>query len=38
MCIDQPEGRTTLNYPVMVLPVCSQVWPEGKIDLCGLPW
>jgi predicted acetyltransferase len=38
MCIDQPDGKTTLNYPVMVLPVCSQVWPEGEIDLCGLPW
>jgi len=38
MWIDQPYGRTTLNYPVMILPVCKQEWPEGGIDLCGLPW
>jgi predicted acetyltransferase len=38
MLIDQPDGRTTLNYPVMTLPICRQDWPEGDIDLCGLPW
>jgi predicted acetyltransferase len=38
MLVDQPDGRTTLNYPVMILPVCRQDWPEGAIDLCGLPW
>jgi len=38
MWIEQPEGRTTLNYPVMILPVCMQEWPQGEIDLCGLPW
>ena len=38
LIIDQPPGRTTLNYPVMVLPVCKQDWPKGSIDLCGLPW
>jgi hypothetical protein len=38
MLIDQPDGRTTLNYPVMTLPVCRQDWPGGDIDLCGLPW
>jgi predicted acetyltransferase len=38
LLIDQPTGRTSLNYPVMVLPVCKQNWPEGAIDLCGLPW
>jgi predicted acetyltransferase len=38
MWIEQPDGRTRLNYPVMVLPVCQQVWPEGEIDLCGLPF
>jgi aminoglycoside 2'-N-acetyltransferase I len=36
--IDQPSGKTTLDYPVMVLPVCEQTWPKGSIDLCGLPW
>jgi predicted acetyltransferase len=38
LLIDQPAGKTTLNYPVMVLPVCKQIWPKGQIDLCGLPW
>jgi len=23
---------------VMILPLSDQVWPEGEIDLCGLPW
>jgi predicted acetyltransferase len=38
MWIDQPDGRTTLNFPVMILPVCRPEWPEGEIDVCGLPW
>jgi predicted acetyltransferase len=38
LLIEQPEGKTTLNYPVMVLQVCKKEWPEGPIDLCGLPW
>jgi hypothetical protein len=38
LVVDQPTGKTMLNYPVMVLPVCKQKWPDGPIDLCGLPW
>ena len=38
MLVDQPDGPVRLNYPIMVLPVCSQDWPEGEIDLGGLPW
>jgi predicted acetyltransferase len=38
MRVEQPDGPIFLGYPVMVLPVCSQDWPEGVIDLCGLPW
>jgi len=38
MKIDQPDRKTTLNFPVMILPLCKQEWPEGEIDLCGLPW
>jgi predicted acetyltransferase len=38
MMIDQPDGKTSLDFPVMVLPVLKQDWPEGAIDLCGLPW
>ncbi len=36
--VDQPAGKMTLNYPVMVLPICKQNWPKEPIDLCGLPW
>ena len=38
MIIEQPDGRTTLKIPVMVMPVFCQDWPDGDIDLCGLPW
>jgi aminoglycoside 2'-N-acetyltransferase I len=38
MLIDQPDGKTVLNVPAMILPVCKQDWPKGSIDLCGLPW
>jgi predicted acetyltransferase len=38
LLIDQPDGRTTLNSPVMVLPVLKKDWPKGPIDLGGLPW
>jgi predicted acetyltransferase len=38
MLIEQPEGMQTFRIPVMALPVLKQDWPEGEIDLCGLPW
>jgi predicted acetyltransferase len=38
LLMEQPAGRATLNYPVMVLPVRKKDWPKGPIDLCGLPW
>ncbi len=38
MLVDQPDGKITLNYPVMVLSVLKDDWPKGPIDLCGLPW
>jgi predicted acetyltransferase len=38
MRVQQPDGAIFLHYPVLVLPVCSQEWPAGVIDLCGLPW
>jgi GNAT superfamily N-acetyltransferase len=28
----------TLQTTVMILPLLKQEWPEGEIDLCGLPW
>jgi aminoglycoside 2'-N-acetyltransferase I len=36
--MEQPQGKEPFTDPVMVLPVCKQDWPEGEIDLCGLPW
>jgi predicted acetyltransferase len=36
--MDQPDGKTAFNYPVLVLPVMARDWPPGPIDLCGLPW
>jgi predicted acetyltransferase len=38
LIIDQPSGKTILNYPVMILPICKHDWPNGPINLCGLPW
>ena len=38
MLIDQPVGKKNFIIPVMALPVLKQDWPEGGIDLCGLPW
>jgi GNAT superfamily N-acetyltransferase len=32
------EQRRTMQTPVMVIPLSDQNWPEGEIDLCGLPW
>jgi predicted acetyltransferase len=38
MLIDQPDGRRAFSIPILILPVCKETWPEGAIDLCGLPW
>ena len=38
LIMDQWDGKAKLNYPVMIVPVCQQDWPEGEIDLCGWPW
>ena len=38
LLMEQAEGRKTLTYPVMILPVSRQDWPVGPIDLCGPPW
>jgi aminoglycoside 2'-N-acetyltransferase I len=38
MMIDQPDGKMAFNIPIMILPVLKQDWPDGTIDLCGLPW
>ena len=38
LIMEQADGRKTLNYPVLVLPVIKKDLPDGEIDLCGLPW
>jgi len=35
---DQPDGRVQWPGSVMILPLGGRLWPEGAIDLCGLPW
>ena len=36
---DQPSGRARYPRLTMILPVASaHEWPDGEIDLCGLPW
>jgi nodulation protein A len=34
----QDQQRRLMNPSVMVLPLTDRSWPEGDIDLCGLPW
>jgi aminoglycoside 2'-N-acetyltransferase I len=38
MLIDQPQGKMTLDFGYMVLPCTGAKWPQGTLDLCGLPW
>jgi aminoglycoside 2'-N-acetyltransferase I len=38
LMVDQPSGKVELKAVIMVLPCCKHAWPEGVIDLCGLPW
>jgi GNAT superfamily N-acetyltransferase len=34
----QAAERMTFSGPTMVLSCRGKEWPEGSIDLCGLPW
>jgi predicted GNAT family N-acyltransferase len=38
LVFDQPSGKVAFKHVTMVLPCQSRKWPEGVIDLCGLPW
>lgn len=38
MQVEQAGGTVAMNYPIMILPVGGSDWPQGVIDLCGLPW
>ena len=34
----QPAGRVTYPHDTMVFKCSDREWPDGPIDLCGLPW
>jgi aminoglycoside 2'-N-acetyltransferase I len=34
----QDDQHRKLDTCVMILPLVSQPWPTGEINLCGLPW
>jgi aminoglycoside 2'-N-acetyltransferase I len=38
LVFDQPGGKVVFDDVTMVLPCAGADWPEGTIDLCGLPW
>jgi GNAT superfamily N-acetyltransferase len=38
LVFDQPGGKTTFPDLTMVLPFAGRAWPQGTIDLRGLPW
>ena len=38
LLVEQPQGKVIFRDVTMILPCRKQVWPEGVIDLCGLPW
>ena len=40
LMFDQPKGQVTFGdqTKIMILPCTNRDWPQGAIDLCGLPW
>ncbi len=38
LVFDQPDGKVTFQDVTMILPLRGRPWPNGPIDLCGLPW
>lgn len=34
----QAGNKRKLKSVVMVFPILDEDWPQGEIDLCGLPW
>lgn len=35
---DQPSGKTVFPRLTMILELGETQWPNGPVDLCGLPW
>ena len=38
LVFDQPSGKITWPLTTMILPCSQSEWPEGVVDLRGLPW
>lgn len=38
LTFDQSWGKATYHMVTMILSCCGRAWPQGTIDLCGLPW
>jgi aminoglycoside 2'-N-acetyltransferase I len=38
MYFDQPSGKMKCDAATMIQCLTAAPWPEGMIDLCGLPW
>lgn len=38
VCFDQPSGPQRWEQEALVLASSNQTWPDGTVDLCGLPW
>lgn len=36
--MEQPNSRRLFDSPKMVLPLADFPWPDGEIDIQGLPW
>ena len=36
--IEQPDGDIPWPYHIMVLPCGERPWPEGRVEVGGLPW
>jgi hypothetical protein len=35
---EQPTGKVVSPFHVMILPCGERAWPEGKVEVGGLPW
>ncbi|MBC7933647.1 MAG: GNAT family N-acetyltransferase [Rubrivivax sp.] len=35
---EQPTGKVVSPFRVMVLPCGERTWPEGPVEVGGLPW
>jgi GNAT superfamily N-acetyltransferase len=38
LLVDQPTGKIVFDTVTMILPCSLSTWPDGVVDICGLPW